>query len=191
MLGKDRMLHLLPVSRPTILVMKSVIFAGYMYVYFIIQLTRYLAIVPPEITSSKFQLSTIYALSKLLSIVVFFTLILALMLTLKNIENKVIAALAFAMLLITVIAIQGVALYQYLSNFRPTDWIIGIVEDMKGMNQYINIIPINFVPKDGSASFVEQTFSIMSVVLNLIVLSISSTLFFVQAKFRKYNYLEY
>lgn len=191
-LGKDYLLHLLPYSRQRVLLMKGVVFGCYMILYFIMQCIRYLIILPSNLTTSLAKLGFIYCGSKAVSIIAFFALMFAIMSLVKMINNKVISAVFFAGIYVFIIAIQGVLLYNYLSENQSMDWIIGIVEDMKGMNQYINIMPINFVPKDvSSLKYVEETFNVISVVMNAVVCIISFGIFYLTSKKCKFNYLDY
>lgn len=189
-LGKDRLLHLLTADKYRILQMKAIVFGTYMMSYFFVGLIRYLILLPETATNSKIQVALLYFGSKSVAVISFLVLLIAVLVIIKNISNKVIGALFFAVILGVIIAMHAYILFQFVSRVQNVDWFIGIVDGAIGMNQYANILPIVFLPIGNEKSFVEDSFYTISLVLNgceiIVGILIARILFIV----RKFNYVE-
>lgn len=189
-LSRDRLLHLLPVSKSKILMMKAVVFGTYMMAYFTLGLVRYLIILPNENTESKPEVATIYFISKLIAVIAFLALINLTLLIVKNINNKVIGAVIMAVVLGVVISTHAYGLYQIVDINYHVDWTIGIVDGAIGINHYANILPIVFTPVDKPFTLVENNFYLISVVINALESIVALILSVMLFKFRKFNYVE-
>lgn len=192
-MGKDLMLNLLPWDKYKILIMKQVVLFTYMFGYFILQLIRYIIVLPNNLTKSKTMLFTTYMLSKVSSLFAFLGVIFLFMILAKIIinitNNKIFAAITFIILLILLIGVQGKLIYNKINANISVDFIIGIIDGMKGVNSYINIIPIIFVQKTG-ITFVESGFHDITIITNIIIGSLAYLLSLFLNKKIKFNYIE-
>lgn len=189
-LNQDRMLHLLPISKSKILYMKSIVFASYMMLYFFVGLIRYLILLPNDATKSLLKVLLIYVFSKMIAVLSFFALLIALLVIIKKIENKVIGAIIMAFLLGGIVGCQAYGLFQFVSVTHNINWTIGIVDGAIGINQYANILPIVFTEIGNNVHYVEEGFYIISVLLNIVVMVISLGISRVLFKTQKFNYVE-
>lgn len=189
-LGKDRLLHLLPVAKTKILYMKSIIFGTYMMIYFVMGLIRYLLLLPEEVTNSKIKVAWIYFSSKFVSVVSFLILLMAILVIIKNIKNKVLSACLGAVFLGGMIALHAHKLFECISIAQNVDWTIGIVDGEVGINQYANILPIVFNYIDNDRCLVEDNFNMISVVLNVIETAVAFLLTKVILHIKKFDFVE-
>lgn len=189
-LNKDRMLHLLLMSKEKILYMKSVVLATYMMIYFLMGLIRYLILLPSNAVESLLRVSLIYIISKILAITSFFSVLIALLTVIKKINNKVIGAIIMAILFGGVVSLQAYGLYQLVSISHNVDWTIGIVDGAIGINHYANILPIVFTEIGNNMKYVEEGFYPVSVILNAVIAVVSFTISKILFKTQKFNYVE-
>ena len=189
-LNKDRMLHLLPISKYRLLWMKAIVFGTYMLLFFVVSLVRYLIILPDNTAKSLIKVGMIYLLSKMVAIFSFLSLLIMLLLVIKKINNSVLGAIIMASLFVGIVAVQAYGLFQVVSASHDITWTIGIVDGATGMNQYANILPIVFTETDDKFHYVEDSFYIISVWLNIGISIISFIASRVLFKTQRFNYIE-
>ena len=189
-LNKDRMLHLLPISKYRLLWMKAIVFGTYMLLFFVVSLVRYLIILPDNTAKSLIKVGMIYLLSKMVAIFSFLSLLIMLLLVIKKINNSVFGAIIMASLFVGIVGAQAYGLFQVVSARHDITWIIGIVDGATGMNQYANILPIVFTETDDKFHYVEDSFYIISVWLNIGISIISFIASRILFKTQRLNYIE-
>lgn len=189
-LNHDRMLHLLPVEKSRILFMKSVVFGSYMMLYFVVGLVRYLILLPKGATTSLLKVASLYICSKVIAVLAFLTLLVATLVAIKKISNKVIGAIVMSVLLGGIISFHAYGLFQIVSMTHEVSWTIGIVDGAIGINQYANILPIVFTETGDKARYVEENFYVISLMMNGVLATISWVVSKVLFKTQKYNYVE-
>lgn len=189
-LGKDRLLHLLPVEKTKILQMKSVVYGSYMMLYFSAGLIRYLLLLPQNATNSIIKVGSLYLISKLIAIISFFSLLSAVLIIIKKVNNKVVGAIIMGILMGGIISLQAYGLFQLVSLSHKISWTIGIVDGAIGINQYANILPIVFTQTGDTVGYVEDTFYCSSLVLNGGVIIFSRIVSHILCKTQKFNYIE-
>jgi len=189
-LGKDRLLHLLPVKKAKILYMKSVVYGLYMMLYFTAGLVRYLVLLPQNATNSVGKVAFLYILSKLFAVISFFALLSALLMIVKKVNNKVIGAIIMAVLFGGIVSLQACGLFHLVSLSHDVSWTIGIVDGAIGINQYANILPIVFTQMGNTVRYVEESFYGISLWLNTGVIILSLIISTILHKTQKFNYIE-
>ena len=189
-LNKDRMLHLLPISKYRLLWMKAIVFGTYMLLFFVVSMVRYLIILPDNAVKSLIKVGMIYLLSKMVAIFSFLSLLIMLLLVIKKINNSVFGAIIMASLFVGIVGVQAYGLFQVVSASHDITWTIGIVDGATGMNQYANILPIVFTETDDKFHYVEDSFYIISVWLNIGISIISFIASRILFKTQRFNYIE-
>lgn len=189
-LNKDRMLHILPISKYRLLWMKAIVFGTYMLLFFVVGMVRYLIILPDNAVKSLIKVGMIYLLSKMVAIFSFLSLLIMLLLVIKKINNSVFGAIIMASLFVGIVGVQAYGLFQVVSASHDITWTIGIVDGATGMNQYANILPIVFTETDDKFHYVEDSFYIISVWLNIGISIISFIASRVLFKTQRFNYIE-
>lgn len=189
-LNKDRMLHLLPISKYRLLWMKAIVFGTYMLLFFVVSMVRYLIILPDNAAKSLIEVGMIYLLSKMVAIFSFLSLLIMLLIAIKKINNSVLGAIIMASLFVGIVGVQAYGLFQVVSASHDITWTIGIVDGATGMNQYANILPIVFTETDDKFHYVEDSFYIISVWLNIGISIISFIASRVLFKTQRFNYIE-
>ena len=185
-LNKDRMLHLLPISKYRLLWMKAIVFGTYMLLFFVVSLVRYLIILPDNAAKSLIKVGLTYLFSKMAAIFSFLSLLIVLLLVIKKINNSVLGAIIMASLFVGIVGAQAYGLFHIVNASHDISWIIGIVDGATGMNQYANILPIVFTEIDDKFHYVEDSFYIISVWLNIgisIISLIASRILFKTQRF--------
>lgn len=185
-LGKDRMLHLLPVKKSRILYMKFVVFGSYMMAYFVLGLIQYLILLPAAATDSKLTVGFLYLGSKFIAVLSFFALLSVALVIIKCIGNRVLGGLVMAAILGVVIVLHAYALIQIID----LDWMIGIIDGAAGVNQYANIMPVVFVAAENTNRLVENSFYMISVILNVFEIIAGFLISSIVLKIKKFNYIE-
>ena len=189
-LNKDRMLHLLPISKYRLLWIKSIVFGTYMLLFFVVGMVRYLIILPDNAVKSLIKVGMIYLLSKMVAIFSFLSLLIMLLLVIKKINNSVFGAIIMASLFVGIVGAQAYGLFHVVSASHDITWTIGIVDGARGMNQYANILPIVFTETDDKFHYVEDSFYIISVWLNIGISIISFIVSRILFKTQRFNYIE-
>lgn len=189
-LNKDRMLHLLPISKYRLLWMKAIVFGTYMLLFFVVSMVRYLIILPDNAAKSLIKVGMIYLLSKMVAIFSFLSLLIMLLLVIKKINNSVFGAIIMASLFVGIVGAQAYGLFHVVSASHDITWTIGIVDGARGMNQYANILPIVFTETDDKFHYVEDSFYIISVWLNIGISIISFIVSRLLFKIQRFNYIE-
>ena len=189
-LNKDRMLHLLPISKYRLLWMKAIVFGTYMLLFFVVSMVRYLIILPDNAAKSLIEVGMIYLLSKMVAIFSFLSLLIMLLIAIKKINNSVLGAIIMASLFVGIVGAQAYGLFQVVSASHDITWTIGVVDGATGMNQYANILPIVFAETDDKFHYVEDSFYIISVWLNIGISIISFIASRILFKTQRFNYIE-
>lgn len=189
-LNKDRMLHILPISKYRLLWMKAIVFGTYMLLFFVVGMVRYLIILPDNAVKSLIKVGMIYLLSKMVAIFSFLSLLIMLLLVIKKINNSVFGAIIMASLFVGIVGAQAYGLFHVVSASHDITWTIGIVDGARGMNQYANILPIVFTETDDKFHYVEDSFYIISVWLNIGISIISFIVSRILFKTQRFNYIE-
>lgn len=138
----------------------------------------------------KIIISAIYLLSKMVAIFSFLSLLIMLLLVIKKINNSVFGAIIMASLFVGIVGVQAYGLFQVVSASHDITWTIGIVDGATGMNQYANILPIVFTETDDKFHYVEDSFYIISVWLNIGISIISFIASRILFKIQRFNYIE-
>ena len=163
-LNKDRMLHLLPISKYRLLWMKAIVFGTYMLLFFVVSMVRYLIILPDNAAKSLIKVGMIYLLSKMVAIFSFLSLLIMLLLVIKKINNSVFGAIIMASLFVGIVGAQAYGLF--------------------------HILPIVFTETDDKFHYVEDSFYIISVWLNIGISIISFIASRILFKTQRFNYIE-
>lgn len=95
-----------------------------------------------------------------------------------------------ASLFVGIVGAQAYGLFQVVSASHDITWTIGIVDGARGMNQYANILPIVFAETDDKFHYVEDSFYIISVWLNIGISIISFIASRILFKTQRFNYIE-
>lgn len=189
-LGRDRLLHLLPIGKNRILYMKSVVYGIYMMLYFTVGLIRYLVLLPQGAANSIGKVAFLYMISKLIAILSFFSLLIVILMMIKKVNNKMLGAVIMAILFGVIVSLQAYGLFHMVSLSHDVSWTIGIVDGAIGINQYANILPIVFIQQGNTVGYVEENFYDVSLFLNVGVIILSFIISTVLYKTQKFNYIE-
>ena len=104
----------------------------------------------------------------------------------KKVKKLLFMFLLFIPFFVGIVGAQAYGLFHIVNASHDISWIIGIVDGATGMNQYANILPIVFTEIDDKFHYVEDSFYIISVRLNIgisIISLIASRILFKTQRF--------
>jgi hypothetical protein len=142
-LGRNALLQLAPGGRGRTLVRLSTVFVAYLLPLFAVTLTCGLAHAGRAGTRSFVWVATYYGLSKLVSLIAFFSLVCLLIVLVKRIPWTALALFAGLAAYAAITIGQGILLVRLLDRSgQHYEWAFGVSNSSVGVSQYLNALPL-------------------------------------------------